>query len=254
MPGTREEKLNMLANDSLKGQVALITGSGQPFADAVARRFSELGAKLALIHDASDAEAAAAFVAPEGTLKLECNGSDPKAVKATVRTVAAELGGVGILICASLAKASRPLLEMSAEQWKEAVDAQLSSTVYFDREVIRPMMKAKQGRIINVLFSLTGAAGAVLAHGIASLTRALASELATHGIFVNSLAVGELEELGKTLDEDSSKALSILARGVSPLGRPGRASEAAEVAAFLASSIGGLSSGTTLSASGGVYP
>src|SRR6185295_6003237 len=114
---------------------------------------------------------------------------------------------VGILICASLNKASLPLLEMSAGQWKEAVDAQLSSTIYFDREVIRPMMKAKQGRIINVLFSLTGAAGAVLAHGIASLTRALASELATHGIFVNSLAVGELEELGKTLDEDSSKAL-----------------------------------------------
>jgi 3-oxoacyl-[acyl-carrier protein] reductase len=244
----------MLDKESLKGQVALITGSGQPFADAVARRFAELGAVLALVHDPADAEAAAAFVAPEGSLKLQCNGSDPKEVKATVRQVAAELGGVGILVCASLNKTAQSLLEISASDWKAAVDAQLSSTIYFDREVIRPMMKAKQGRIINVLFSLTGPVGAVISHGIASLTRALASELATHGVFVNSLAVGELEELGKTLDEDSSKALSILARGVSPLGRPGRASEAAEVAAFLASSIGGLSSGTTLSASGGVYP
>ncbi|HEY3052253.1 MAG TPA: 3-oxoacyl-ACP reductase, partial [Thermoanaerobaculia bacterium] len=77
----------MLDHEALKGQVALITGSGQPFADAVARRFSELGAILALVHDPSDAEAAARFVAPEGSIKLECNGSDPKAVKATVRKV-----------------------------------------------------------------------------------------------------------------------------------------------------------------------
>jgi 3-oxoacyl-[acyl-carrier protein] reductase len=234
--------------------VALITGIGQPFADAVARRFSELGAVLALVHDPSDAEAAAAFVAPEGSLKLECNGGDPKAVKATVRRVVAELGGVGILVCAAMRAKSPPLLEISNEQWKEAIDGQLSGTLYFDREVIRPMMKARKGRIINVLFSLSGPIAAVGSHGVAALTRALASELATNGIFVNSIAIGELEELGKTLDQESTRALSILSRGASPLGRSGRASEAAEVAAFLASTVGGLTNGCTLSASGGIYP
>jgi 3-oxoacyl-[acyl-carrier protein] reductase len=244
----------MLDKEALKGQVALITGIGQPFADAVARRFSELGAVVALVHDPSDAEAATAFVAPEGSLKLECNGSDPKAVKVTVRKVVAELGSVGILVCAAMRTKSPPLLEISNEQWKEAIDGQLSATLYFDREVIRPMMKARKGRIINVLFSLAGPIAAVGSHGVAALTRALASELAMHGIFVNSIAIGELEELGKTLDQESTKALSILSRGASPLGRSGRASEAAEVAAFLASTVGGLTNGCTLSASGGIYP
>lgn len=244
----------MLDKESLKGQVALITGCGQPFADAVARRFSELGAILALVHDPSDAEAAAAFVAPEGSLKLQCNGSDPKEVKATVRKVVADLGGVGILVCAAMRKKSLPLLEISNEQWKETIDGQLSATLYFDREVIRPMMKARKGRIINVLFSLAGAIAAVGSHGVAALTRALASELASNGIFVNSIAVGELEELGQMLEKDSSKALSLLSRNASPLGRSGRASEAAEVAAFLASTVGSLTNECTLSASGGIYP
>ena len=244
----------MIDNETLKGQVALITGIGQPFANAVARRFASMGAVLALVHHPSDAEAAAAFDAPEGSLRLECDGTDPKAVKATVRTVVAELGGVGILVNGSLRRTASSLLEIEPEEWKASVDAQLSSTLYFDREVIRPMMKARQGRIINVLFSLAGPMVAVVSHGIAALTKALASELAQHGIYVNSIAVGELEELGKTLDQDSSRALSILSRGASPLGRNGRADEAAEVAAFLVSPAANLTNGCTLSASGGVYP
>lgn len=243
----------MLDREALKGKVAIITGIGQPFGNAVARRFSELGAILALVHDPSDGEAAAAFVAPEGSLRLECNGSDPRAVRATVRSVATRLGGVGILVNAALRKTSSSLLEISLEQWREVVSEQLSSTLYFDREVIRPMMKARQGRIINVLFSLAGPAEAVVSHGVASLTRSLACELASYGIFVNSIAIGELEELGKTLGEDSKRSLSILSREVSPLGRKARASDAAEVAAFLASSLSGLTNGVTLQATSGVY-
>ncbi|MCU1244741.1 MAG: putative 3-oxoacyl-acyl carrier protein reductase [Acidobacteria bacterium] len=243
----------MIPNPGLSGKIALINGIGQPFANAVATRFAELGATLALVYEPADAEAAHAFTAPQPAMLLECNGSDPRAVKTTVRAVAAALGGIDILVCASYARTASSLSDMSFEEWKAGIDGNLCRTLYFDREVIRPMMRKHEGRIINVLFSLTGAPAAVAARGIASLTRALASEVGTYGIYVNSIAVGQLQELSGS-NQALSQSLSILVQESSPLGRNGRASEAAEVAAFLASSSGNLTSGHTLPASGGVYP
>jgi 3-oxoacyl-[acyl-carrier protein] reductase len=239
---------------ALEGKAVLITGIGQPFANAVATRFAELGAALALIHEPEDRDAAAAFDAPESALRLECTGNDPAAVKATVRAAAAQLGGVDILVCASYSRTPNTLSKISFEEWKSGIDGNLCRTLYFDREVIRPMMRKKEGRIINVLYSLTGAPASVAARGIASLTRTLAAEVAGSGIYVNSIAVGELEELDGGNNQAVTQSVSLLAREASPLGRNGRASEAAEVAAFLATSIGCLTTGHTLPASGGLYP
>ena len=243
----------MNPNQTLTGKVALITGIGQPFANAVATRFAELGATLALVNEPEDAECARALIAPESALRVECRGNDSNAVRTAVRQVAATLGGIDVLVCASYSSTPATLADISLEDWRTGIDGNLCRTLYFNREVIRPMMKKREGRIINVLFSLTGAPAAVSARGIASLTRALAAELAPSGIYVNSIAVGELEEIvGR--NQAISQSISILAREASPLGRNGRASEAAEIAAFLASPAGNLTSGHTLPASGGVYP
>jgi NAD(P)-dependent dehydrogenase (short-subunit alcohol dehydrogenase family) len=244
----------MFVPDTLKGKTALVTGIGQPFADAVARRYAELGARVVLVHDPRDREAAARFDAPADALRLECDGTDAGAVKALVRQVVAEVGSLDILVCASFDTAPRaPLREIEPAEWQRVIDAQLCSTLHFNREVIRPMMRNKSGRIINVLYGVAGAASAVASRGVSSLTRALATELAPQGIYVNSISVGQLAEQ-ESMNEEVTRQLSVLAREASPLGRAGRADEAAEVAVFLASDAGKLTNGHTLPAAGGVYP
>ncbi|HEY0143942.1 MAG TPA: SDR family oxidoreductase [Thermoanaerobaculia bacterium] len=243
----------MFSNEMMKGQVALITGIGHPFADAVALRFASLGARLIAVNDPRDAEAAARFEAPEGTLRYTVDGTDAAAVKAMVRTAVAAAGRVDTLICAAYYSLQESLTTIDLQKWRDVLDAQLSATLHFNREVIRPMMRNKAGRIVNVMYGVSGPASGVAARGVSSLSKTLASELATHGIYVNSLAVGQLEET-TVMMPDVQRSMSVLSRQASPLGRMGRADEAAQAAVFLASDFGKLTSGHTLSAAGGVYP
>ncbi|MGZ5440804.1 MAG: SDR family NAD(P)-dependent oxidoreductase [Thermoanaerobaculia bacterium] len=245
----------MFTANIFEGKVALITGVGQPFADALVHRFSALGARLALVYDRRDAEKALAVEAPEGTIRMECNGVDAKQVRTVVRGIAAELGRIDVLICASYAEATEPLREIALDRWQEAVDAQLCTTLHFNREVIRPMMRNKSGRIINVIYALAGPAANVAARGVAAMTRTLAAELAPQGIYVNCIGVGELEEQGANHDGVRvTRQTSSIIRSAAPLGRLGRVDEVAEVAVFLASDAARLTSGHTIPASGGIYP
>ncbi|MEO8379193.1 MAG: SDR family oxidoreductase [Acidobacteriota bacterium] len=245
----------MFTTDIFKGQVALITGAGQPFADALIHRFASLGAQLALVYEKRDEEKALAVEAPAGTIRRECDGSDSQAVKTVVRAIAAELGRIDVLICAAYDGAAESLTEIAIDRWQRAIDAQLCSTMHFNREVIRPMMRNKSGRIINVIYALAGPIGNVASRGVAALTRTLAAELAPQGIYVNCIGVGELEEQGANHDgvKVVRQTTSII-RSAAPLGRLGRVDEVAEVAVFLASPAARLTSGHTMPASGGIYP
>lgn len=245
----------MFAIDIFNGKVALITGVGQPFADALVRRFGTLGARLVLVHEPRDAERAQSVPAPEGTLRFECDGTDAAAVKSLVRGVAEKLGRIDVLICASHSASSHSLRTIPLKGWQQAVDGQLSTTLHFNREVIRPMMRHKSGRIINVIYALAGPSGNVTSRGVAAMTRTLAAELAPQGIYVNCIGVGQLEEQGAT--HDSVKVVrqtDSIVRSAAPAGRLGRVDEVAEVAVFLASDAARFTSGHTLPASGGIYP
>ncbi|WP_140800007.1 SDR family oxidoreductase [Myxococcus xanthus] len=238
-------------NGLLHQQVVLVTGAGQPIANAIARRHGKAEARLALVF-LPEHEAAATALARElsAELALACESSDAQAVGTVVRRVATELGRIDLLINASLSRAAGRLSDLSAEQWKAVLDRQLSGTTWFCKEVIRPMMRKRSGRIINLLDAASGGASRVAAEGITAMTRALANEVARQGISVNTLAVQLLEEETAHLSPAQRERLD---GELGPLGRLGSAEEIAEAVLFLGSSAANLTTGQRLSATGGLW-
>lgn len=243
-------------NASLQGKVALVTGGGQTLADAVARRFAAAGARVALAFLPDDAEAARRTAEACGAaLALACDPADPDAVRAAVRHVVAELGTLDVLVNAAVARCGAPSHELSDEAWQRVVDVELSGTLYFCREAVRPMLKQRSGKILNLtdVAGLRGEAGhanhSAARGGVAALTRALASELAPLGVQVNALSVAYLDHELPGLDERARARLL----GNTPLGRAGAADEVAEAAVFLATSASSFTTGHLLAVNGGLY-
>lgn len=234
----------MYSTETFKGKVALVTGIGHPFADTVAGQLSAHGARVVLVFDASNAEAAQRLEMPEGTLRFECDGADAAAVKSTVRAIVAEAGRIDILICGSSYMFDMPLAKMPLEEWTRTIDARLNATANFNREMIRPMMRTKSGRIINVLYGASGAAAAIASRGIWAMTRALASEVASSGIYINCMSIPQLEE--------TVAITRAAAQGEpTPLGRLARTDEAAQAALFLASDLARTTNGLMMTMAGG---
>jgi len=239
------------AEGLLQQQVTIVTGTGQLMADAIARRFAKAGARLVLVH-LPEHEAAANELGQKlgAAMVLSCELSDPQSVSATVRRVVTELGGVDILVNANVTRSPGLLSDFSLDQWKHVIERQLSGTVYFCKEVIRPMMRKRAGRIMTVLDIAPGSASVVAAKGIAAMTRSLASEVARQGIYVNNLVVNVLLE---EVDSLTPAQRGRIDTEVGPLNRLGSADEIAESALFLATSAANLMTGNSLSASGGLW-
>jgi len=242
--------------DGLQGKVAIVTGGGQPLADAIARRFAAAGARLALVHLPEDGEAAngtaRACGAPGAT---SCDPSDPDAVRQVVRALVAEHGSLDVLVNAVSLRHGGASHELSDACWRRVIDVELSGTLYFCREAVRPMLKQRSGRILNLtdVAGLRGEAGhanhSAARAGVAALTRALASELAPLGIRVNALSVAYLDHELEALDEKARARLV----GNTPLGRAAAAEEVAEAALFLASAAASFTTGHLLAVNGGLY-
>jgi 3-oxoacyl-[acyl-carrier protein] reductase len=147
-------------------------------------------------------------------------------------------------------------LRMRDEQWEEVIDTNLTGAFRMSRSVMRGMMKAKHGRIINIS-SVVGSSGnagqanyAAAKAALEGMTRALARELGSRGITVNCVAPGFIDtDMTRTLSTAQSQA--VLAQ--IPLGRLGQADEIAAVVAFLASPAAGYITGSTVHVNGGMY-
>lgn len=240
----------------LHDKVALVTGGGQPLGDALALRFAAAGARIALVYRPDDAAAAQRSAQALGAaLALECDPADPEAVRAAVRRVVAELQALDVLVNAVVERAGGASHTLSDEAWRRVVEVELSGTLHFCREAIRPMLKKRSGRILNLtdVAGLRGEAGhanhAAARAGVAAMTRALASELAPLGIHVNALSVAYLEHELSGLDEPARARLL----GNTPLARSAAAGEVAEAALFLASSAASFTTGHLLAVNGGLY-
>jgi 3-oxoacyl-[acyl-carrier protein] reductase len=241
---------------NMQDKVALVTGAGQPLADAVARRFAAAGARVALVHLPEDTQAARDSAATCGAaLVLACDPAQPDAVRAAVRQVVAELGGLDVLVNAAVQRSGGASHELSDTAWQRVVEVELSGTLYFCREAVRPMLKQRSGRILN-LTDVAGLRGearhanhSAARGGVAALTRALASELAPLGIHVNALSVAYLDHELPTLDDGARARLL----SNTPLGRAGAADEVASAALFLATSGSSFTTGHLLAVNGGLY-
>ncbi|MFP2959164.1 SDR family oxidoreductase [Myxococcus sp. 1LA] len=245
------ETITPFLDGLLHQQVVLVTGAGQPIANAITRRHAKAGARLALMF-LPEHEAAATALAKElgAELALACEASNAQAVSEGVRRVVTELGRIDVLINASLSRAPGQLSGLCAGQWKAVLDRQLSGTAWFCKEVIRPMMRKRSGRIVNLVDAASGGTSRVAAEGITAMTRALANEVARQGISVNVLAVHLLAEEAAGLTPAQRERLE---GELGPLGRLGSAEEIAEAVLFLGSSAANLTTGQRLSATGGLW-
>lgn len=246
----------------LEGKVAIVTGAARGIGEAIVLKFAEHGAKVAFSYVSdSSAEKAAAI-----EQKLNVNGVVVKGYKSNaadfaaseqfVNEVLAEFGKVDICVNNAGISKDNLLLRMTPEQWDEVMNVNLKSVFNMTKQVIRPMMKAKSGSIINMssIIGEMGNAGqssyAASKAGIIGFTKSVAKELGSRNIRCNAIAPGFVETDMTSYLKDGEGAEKYKA-GI-PLGRFASAEDIANVTLFLASELGSYVTGQTISACGGL--
>ncbi|MCS6787382.1 MAG: 3-oxoacyl-ACP reductase FabG [Thiobacillaceae bacterium] len=243
----------------MQARIALVTGASRGIGRAIVHELARRGAYV-VGTATSDQGAeqigqglAAAGLAGEG---LRLDVTDPAQVEAVVGAVLGRHGRIDILVNNAGITRDNLLMRMKDEEWAAILDTNLSSVFRLCRAVIKPMMKARYGRIVSIA-SVVGAAGnagqtnyAAAKAGMIGFSKALAQEVGSRGITVNCVAPGFIDtDMTRALPEAQRQRL--LER--IPLGRLGTAEEIAQAVAFLASDDAGYITGATLHVNGGMY-
>lgn len=233
--------------------IALVTGATRGLGAAIAQALKAQG--IVVIGTATTQQGADKIRAA-GMQGVVLNVTDGEACQAVVDGIVKEYGALHILV--NNAGITRDMLAMRLkdEDWDAVVDTNLKAVFRLSRAAIKPMMKQRQGRIINIT-SVVGASGnpgqsnyAAAKAGVAGMTRALARELGSRGITVNCVAPGFIDtDMTAKLEESQQQAL--LAQ--IPLGRLGKPDDVAHAVAFLASSQAGYITGQELHVNGGMF-
>jgi 3-oxoacyl-[acyl-carrier protein] reductase len=241
----------------LKDKVALVTGASRGIGKAIALELATRGATVVgTATTEAGAQAVTAMLAPHGGRGVVLNVTDVPACDALVDTLTKQSGGLHILVNNAGITRDNLAMRMKDEDWDAVLQTNLSAVFRLSRAVMRGMMKARWGRIINIT-SVVGSSGnpgqanyAAAKAGVAGMSRALARELGSRGVTVNCVAPGFIEtDMTSALDETQTSALL----GQIPLGRLGSAADIAHAVAFLASPNASYITGTTLHVNGGMY-
>ena len=244
---------------ALEGQIALVTGASRGIGRASAL---ELGRQGAIVIGTATSDTGAADIGTallEAGIKgrgLKLDVTDSAAAEEVVAAIEKEFGPVSILVNNAGITRDNIAMRMKDEEWDAVLDTNLKAVFRMSRLVMRAMMKARSGRIVNIT-SVVGSSGnagqanyAAAKAGVAGMTRALARELGSRNITVNCVAPGFIDtDMTRALNEAQRQALL----GQISLGRFGRPEEIAAAVAFLASPAAGYISGITLHANGGMY-
>ncbi|AOK52241.1 3-oxoacyl-ACP reductase FabG [Burkholderia stagnalis] len=244
---------------TLDKQVAIVTGASRGIGRAIALELARQGATVigTATSESGAAGISAAFAEAGVTGRgAVLNVNDAQAAEALIDATVKEFGALHVLVNNAGITQDQLAMRMKDDDWDAVIDTNLKSVFRLSRAVLRPMMKARGGRIINIT-SVVGSAGnpgqanyAAAKAGVAGMTRALAREIGSRGITVNCVAPGFIDtDMTKTLPEEQQAALKTQI----PLGRLGSPEDIAHAVAFLASPQAGYITGTTLHVNGGMY-
>jgi len=246
----------------LTGKVSIVTGATRGIGAAIALKLAEQGSHIAFTYVSdSSAEKANSLVTEIEKLGVKAkayktNAADFAACESFVNVVVAQFGTVDICVNNAGISKDNLLLRMTPEQWDDVINTNLKSVYNMTKQVIRPMMKAKSGSIVNMssIIGIRGNAGqssyAASKAGIIGFTKSIALEIGSRNIRCNAIAPGFVEtDMTHYLNEgDAGKAFL----DKIPLGRFGKAEEIANTTLFLASDLSSYITGQVISACGGL--
>ncbi len=244
-------------NQSLQGEIALVTGASRGIGAAIADELAAQGATvIGTATSQAGAEAIAARLAGLGGHGRVIDVADAAATVALIDAIGKEIGPISILVNNAGITRDNLLLRMKDEDWQAVIDTNLSSVYRTSKAVMRSMMKARRGRIVNIasVIGVTGNAGqanyAAAKAGIIAFSKSLAKEIGSRGVTVNVVAPGFIDtDMTRGLPEDSRTAmLEQIA-----LGRFGEPADIARAVAFLAGPSAAYITGETLHVNGGMY-
>ncbi|WP_040260966.1 3-oxoacyl-ACP reductase FabG [Pseudomonas massiliensis] len=244
---------------SLQGKVALVTGASRGIGQAIALELGRQGAVVVgTATSASGAERISATLKEHGIegIGLELNVCDDASVAAALASITERFGAPAILVNNAGITRDNLMLRMKDDEWFDVIDTNLNSLYRLSKAVLRGMTKARWGRIISI-GSVVGAMGnagqvnyAAAKAGLEGFSRALAREVGSRGITVNSVTPGFIDtDMTRELPEAQREGLL----SQIPLGRLGQAEEIAKVVGFLASEGAAYVTGATVPVNGGMY-
>ena len=242
-----------------QGRIALVTGASQGIGRACALELARAGATVALAarNEAKLAETVAEIEAAGGqATAFALDMASEESIKAVAKAVTERFGKVEILVNNAGITRDGLMMAMKRADWDDVLSTNLTGAFLLTQALVRPMLKNRWGRIINIssVVGRTGQAGqanyAASKAGLIGLTRAMAREVASRGITVNAVAPGYIETaMTEVLDE---KQRTAMLAGI-PLGRAGTAAEIAQAVAFLASDAAAYITGHVLDVNGGMF-
>ncbi|WP_270730788.1 3-oxoacyl-[acyl-carrier-protein] reductase [Shimia sp. Alg240-R146] len=239
----------------LTGKTALVTGASGGIGGAIATALHGAGATVGLSGTRVEPLEALAAELGERAHVLPCNLSDGAAVDALPKQAIEAMGSVDILVNNAGITRDQIFMRMSDDEWQSVIDVNLTSAMRLCRGVMRPMMKARWGRIINIS-SIVGATGnpgqvnyAASKAGMVGMTKSIAYEVASRGITANAIAPGFIATAmtDKLTDDQKDKINTQI-----PASRMGSAEEIAAAVLYLASPEAGYVTGSTLHVNGGM--
>ncbi|MBC8220502.1 MAG: 3-oxoacyl-[acyl-carrier-protein] reductase [Proteobacteria bacterium] len=242
----------------LEGQTALITGAGRGIGKTIALKLAESGADIVLAD--MNPEVAEVRVEVESLgrkcLTFEADVTDFVAIDEMVKKIIEELGSIHILVNNAGITQDNLFMRMKPEQWSKVIDVNLNGVFNVTKAVIRPMVKQRSGKIINIssVVGFSGNPGQVnyssTKSALVGFTKSLAREVGARGVTVNAVAPGFIDTaMTQALNESQQE---VILQQI-PLGRMGDAEDIANAVAFLASEEASYITGTILHVNGGMY-
>ena len=247
--------MSLFANNALEGQVALVTGASRGIGAAIANTLADAGATVIGTATSENGAAAISETLGDRGRGLVLNVSADESVQEVVKEIQGKEGAPTIVVNNAGITRDNLLMRMKAEEWDDVISTNLSGVFRVSKAVLRGMMKAKGGRIINIasVIGIMGNAGqanyGAAKAGIIGFSKSLAREVGSRNITVNVVAPGFIDtDMTRVLPEEQRAAMLTQV----PLGRLGQAQEIADAVVFLASGAGAYITGETVHVNGGM--